>query len=265
MVDHVNSDRTRRWLWGLSATLLVGLSITVAILSAAQIENVGFILLPRESFRSLLVAMVGLVVLFVLYGTWQHGRIVARDEELQLLAARESTLRARMQELAAVLEMSSQLAQKLDIRAVLRLTASRLISSLEADVSAVHLFSPRTLLLEEVVSIGKQAGAAGAAGIRADAGLLGYVYSSREVLIVDSEEMCSRLTAELGLAEPLRSALCAPIRFEGHQLGVLSIARLAAGEPFPAIHARALQALADHCGAAIFKEFHSQRAVRRAA
>jgi transcriptional regulator with GAF, ATPase, and Fis domain len=265
MVDHSDSDRTRRWLWGLSATLLVGLSITVAILSAAQLENVRFVLLPRESFGSLLVAMVGLVFLFVLYGTWQHGRIVARDAELRLLAARESTLRARMGELAALLEMSSQLAQKLDIRAVLRLAASRLVSSLEADVSVVHLFSPRTVLLEEVVSIGKKVRAAGSAGIRADEGLLGYVYSSSEVLIVDSEEMRLRLAAELGSAEPLGSALCAPIRFEGNQLGVLSIARLAGGEPFPAIHARALQALADHCGAAIFKEFHSQRVARRAA
>jgi transcriptional regulator with GAF, ATPase, and Fis domain len=265
MVDHSDSDRTRRWLWGLSATLLVGLSITVAILSASQIESVGVVLLPRENFRSVLAAMVGLVVLFVLYGTWQHGRIVARDEELQLLAARESTLRARLGELAALLEMSSQLAQKLDIRAVLRLTASRLASSLEADVSVVHLFSPRTLVLEEVVSIGKKARAADAARIQANDGLLGYVYSSREVLIVDSEEMRSRLATELGLAEPLGAALCAPIRFEGNQLGVLSIVRLAGGAPFPAIHARALQALADHCGAAIFKEFHSQRVARRAA
>ena len=264
MVDLSGSDRMRRWLWGLSATLLIGLAVTVAILSASQLDGLGFILLPRESFGTVLIAMVGMVVLFVLYGTWQHGRIVARDEELQRLAAHESTLRARMGELAALLEMSSQLAQKLDLRAVLRLTASRLVSCLEADVSSVHLFSPRTGMLEEVVSIGRPAGAAGIAGIRPGEGLLGYVYSTREVLILDSDEMRLRLGTELGLATPPCAALCAPIRFDGNQLGVLSIARLAVGGPFPAIHARALQALADHCGAAIFKEFHSQRVTRRA-
>jgi transcriptional regulator with GAF, ATPase, and Fis domain len=264
MVDHSGSDRMRRWLWGLSATLLIGLALTVAVLGASQIENLQFVLLPRERLGSLLAAMVGLVILFVLYGTWQHGRIVSRDAELQRLAAHESTLRARLGELTALLEMSSQLAQKLDLRAVLRLTASRVASCLEADVSSVHLFSPRTSLLEEVVSIGKPAVAAGAAAIRPGEGLLGYVYSTSEVLIVDSEERRLRLATELGMAEPPCSALCAPIRYEGNQLGVLCIARLAAGEPFPAIHARALQALADHCGAAIFKEFHSQRMARRA-
>jgi transcriptional regulator with GAF, ATPase, and Fis domain len=265
MVDHVNSDRTRRWLWGLSATLLIGLAVTVAILSASQIEYLPFVLSPRENLGSLLVAMVGLVILFVLYGTWQHNRIVIRDEELQRLATREATLRARMGELAALLEMSSQLAQKLNLQAVLRLTASRLLSCLEADISSIHLFSPHTSMLEEVVTIGKPAGVAGETGIHPCEGLLGYVYSTREVLIVDSEEMRLRLAAELELAESPSSALCAPIRFEGNQLGVLTIARLADGKPFPAIHTRALQALADQCGAAIFKEFHSQRIARRVA
>jgi transcriptional regulator with GAF, ATPase, and Fis domain len=259
------SDRIRGWLWGLAAALLIGLAVTVAILSESQIENLQFVLLPRESFGALLAAMVGLVVLFVLYGTWQHSRILARDVELQRLVARESRLRDRLGELAALLDMSSQLAQKLDLRAVLRLTASRLVSCLEADFSSVHLFNPRTLLLEEVVSVGNRTGVGKPAKMQPGEGLLGHVYSSREALLVDSEEMRLHLATELGLAGTPCSALCAPIRFEGTQLGILSIARMDAGEPFVAIHARALQALADHCGAAIIKDFHSHRVTHRAA
>jgi transcriptional regulator with GAF, ATPase, and Fis domain len=265
MADLSGSERTRRWLWWLSAALLIGLAITVAVLSESQFDNLPFVLLPRESFGTLLVAMVGLVALFVLYGTWQHDRVQARDVELQRLAAHESALRARIGEVAALLEMTSQLAQKLDLRTVLRLTASRLVSCLDADFSCVHLFSPRTLVLEEVVAAGSTSRTAATGGIVPGEGLLGYVYSSREVLIVDSAEMCLRFATELGLTGTPCSALCAPIRFEGTQLGVLCVARLDGGEPFAVVHARALQALADHCGAAIFKEFHFNGIARRAA
>lgn len=265
MADLSGSERKRRWLWGLSATLLIGLALAVAILSESQFENLQFVLLPRESFGALLAAMVGLVILFVLYGTWQYSRILAKDVELERLATHELMLRERLGELAALLEMSSQIAQKLDLRGMLRLAASRLVSCLEADCSSAYLFNPRIHVLEEVVSVGNKTRTGEPAKIRPGEGVLGLAYSTREVLIADSEEMRQRIADELGLAAAPCSALCAPIRFEEVPLGVLCIARFDADRPFVAMQARALQALADHCGAAIIKHFHSHRSARRAA
>jgi hypothetical protein len=264
MVDLTVPERRRRWLWGLAATLLIGLALAVAILSESQIEHLQFGLLPRESFGALLAAMVGLVILFVLYGTWQHGRILAKDSELRRLAAHDLILRERLGELSSLLEMSSQLAQKLDLRVVLSLAASRVLPCLEADCSSVYLFNPRTGLLEEVASSGNRAGVGDSAKLRPGEGLVGYVYSTRETQNVESEEMRARFAGELGLAGAPNSALCAPIRFEGTCLGVFCIARVDVGGPFVAMHARALQALADHCGAAIVKDFHFQRVARQA-
>ena len=75
--------------------------------------------------------------------------------------------------------------------------------------------------------------------------------------------LVERFAKELGLAGAPDSALCAPIRFEGTCLGVFCIARVDGSGPFVAMHARALQALADHCGAAIIKDFHYRRTTRR--
>ena len=69
--------------------------------------------------------------------------------------------------------------------------------------------------------------------------------------------------SDLGLAGTPRAALCAPIRFKNASLGVLCVARIDGAEPFAAVHTRALQAPAEHCGAAIVKDFHYQRGARR--
>jgi hypothetical protein len=259
------SERWRRWVWGLAATLLISLALTVMLLAHAQLDSLESELLPRESFGAILAAMVGMVILFVLYGTWQHGRIVSRERDLQRLAARESALRERLGELAAVLETSTRLAQQFDLHAALRLAAARVRPALEAGHSSVYLVSPRTKRLENVVSLG---------GILPDRarqlsaeGLVTLVYSGGEGVILDTEEGRQCLAREIGLEEIPRSALCVPIRFERTLLGVFCVARFGDVEPFVPMHAQALQALADQCGAAIVKRFHShvQVATARAA
>jgi transcriptional regulator with GAF, ATPase, and Fis domain len=252
------SERNRRRLWWLAAILMIGLATTVAILGASQVGQDEPVALPRESFTAILVAMVGLVALFALYAGSQHERLESKERDLARLAAHETILRERLNELSALLEMSGQLAQKLDVRGVLNLAASRLLPCLEADHSAVFLIDPRSGLLEEVASVGKQHGIAGPAKVSPGDGVIGYVYATGESLTIDSEEMLARLALELGLAVAPHAALCAPIRFEKSLLGVICVARIDVQETFAALHANALQALAEHCGAAIFKSFHYQ-------
>jgi GAF domain-containing protein len=198
-------------------------------------------------------------VLFVLYVAWQHGQLLARESELRQVSAREDVLRERLDELASLLEVTSALAENLDLKVMLSLAAKRVVPCLDADHSAVFLFNPRAGRLEEVASFGKHAGLSRAAAVEPEQGVIGYVYANREALAIESEEMRARLAAELGLAGTPHAALCAPIRFKRANLGVFCVARIDFPEPFAAVHARALQALAEHCGAAIVKDFHYQR------
>ena len=253
------AERRRRWLWWLASVLLVGLALTVVILVTSRPGGSEAAPLPRGSSGGVLAGMVGLVILFVLYGTWQHGQLLARESELRQIAAREDVLRERLDEVASLLEVTSALAEKLDLKAMLSLAAKRVLSCLEADHSAVYLFNPHDGRLDEVASCGARSRPANTASARPEEGVLGYVYGSREALAIESEEMRARLAAELGLTGTPHAAICAPIRFKQANLGVLCIARIDVPEPFAAVHARALQALAEHCGAAIVKDFHYQR------
>ncbi len=262
-LDLTGSERRQRWQWRLASVLLVSLSLTVVLLATSRPEGAPGPSLPAGQSGGVLVGLVGLVVLFLLYVNWQHDQLLAKEAELRRSGAREDVLRERLSEISSLLEVSGALAQKLDLKVMLSLAASRVLPCLEADHSAVHLFNPHTGELDEVASFGKRAGLAKAGALRPGQGVLGLVYANREAMAVESEEMRTRLADELGLAGAPRAALCVPIRFKNADLGVLSVARMEAPEPFAAVHARALQALAEQCGAAIVKDFHYQRAARR--
>ncbi len=261
--DH-DPERRRQWLWGLASVLLLGLSVAVAILAVSGREGSPVVLLPRQTYGAVVGSLVGLVVLFVLYVARSQRQLALRQSELHWAAMREVALRERLGELLALLDTSGELAQKLDLRSMLGLAARRVLPCLEADHSAVHLIDPRHQRLESVASIGRRAGPAEPITIRPGTGVVGYVFATREALTVTAEEMRARLAAELALAGTPHSALCVPIRFEDATLGVFTVARVDGSEPFVPTHARALQALAQQCGAAIVKDFHYRRAAHEA-
>ncbi|HVP15108.1 MAG TPA: GAF domain-containing protein [Terriglobales bacterium] len=255
-------ERRSRWLSTLNGVLLVGLSVTVAVLVITRPEGPDAAILPGES-RTLLIGLVGLVVLFVLYTGWQQGQLRAREAELREVSAHGDVLRERLDELASLLEVTSALAENMDLKTVLTLAAKRVVPCLDADHAAVYLFNPRVGRLEEVASSSTRVGATGPPTVTPDEGVIGYVYANRDAFALESEEMRARLAAELGLTGTPHAALCAPIRFRRANLGVFCVARIEHQEPFAAVHVRALQAVAEHCGAAIVKDFHYQRAGRR--
>ncbi len=265
MVQLSDSERRRRQLWGLTATLLLGFAVAVAILSESVVDKGGFVLLPRRTYGVVVNGLVGLVFLFVVYVTLRQRELAIRENEVQRLTMHEVAFRGRLTELMSLFETSSQLAQKLNIREMLGLAASRVLPCLEADHSTVHLLNPRDGDLEVVTSAGKRAAGTDVATIQPGEGVVGYVFASGEALIVNSSEMCARLGQELGLPRAPCSALCVAIRFKDTPLGVFSIVRIDVDEPFVPMHIRAMQALAEHCGAAIVKDFHYRRIAREAA
>jgi transcriptional regulator with GAF, ATPase, and Fis domain len=252
----------QQWLWGLSACLLIGLSVTVAVLGKSSVQAGQSVVLPMATFQVVLAGLVGLVVLFVLHVTMQQWRLRQWENEIRQRTMREEVLRARLSELAAMLEVSGELSQKLDLRATLELAAHRLLPCLEADHSSILLLNPRAHVLEQAASVGKRATIEHLAPIHPGAGVLGHVFASREMLTVEAPEARAALGRELGLAGTPCSAMCVPILFEGACLGVFCVARVDVSEPFTALHARALQVLASQCGAAIVRFFHTRRGSR---
>jgi transcriptional regulator with GAF, ATPase, and Fis domain len=254
----------QQWLWTLSACLLIGLAVTVAILGRSSVPMDRNVVLPMATFQLVLGGLVGLVVLFVLHVSVQQRRLHRWELEIQQRSMHEEVLRARLNELAALLEVSGELSQKLDLRATLELAARRLLPSLEADHSSILLLNPRSQVLEKAASVGKRADVEHQVPVRLGEGVIGHVFVSREMLTVEAPEARVVLGRELGLAGVPCSAICVPILFDGACLGVFCVARVDVSEPFTVLHARALQVLASQCGAAVVRYFHSRRGSRAA-
>jgi transcriptional regulator with GAF, ATPase, and Fis domain len=254
----------QQWLWALTACLLVGLAVTVAVLGRSGAETDRDVVLPMATFQLVLGGLVGLVLLFVAHVTIQQRRLRRWELEIQQRSMREEVLRARLNELAALMEVSGELSQKLDLRATLELAARRLLPCLEADHSSILLLNPRSRALEKAAWVGKSAAAGQMVQVHPGEGVLGHVFVSREMLTVETPEARVALRRELGLAGTPCSAMCVPILFDGTCLGVFCVARVDVSEPFTALHARALQVLASQCGAAVVRYFHTRRGQRAA-
>jgi transcriptional regulator with GAF, ATPase, and Fis domain len=249
-------------LWGLSACLLIGLAVTVAILGKTGADAEQSVVFPKQTFEAVLAGLVGLVILFVVYVSTQQEKLRRFEAENRQRALHEEVLRARLNELAGLLDVSGELSQKLDLRQMLELAARRLLPCLEADHSSIVLFNPRSKLLEEAACVGKRTAVDGPISVPPGEGVIGHVFQTRETLTVEAEEARVRLAQELGLAGIPCSAVCAPIVFEDACLGVFCVARIDVSEAFTAMHARALHALAEQCGAAIVRHFHPRRGAR---
>jgi two-component system, cell cycle sensor histidine kinase and response regulator CckA len=253
------TEQRRRWLWGLAATLLIGLVAEVAIIGSFGTETTPFVFLPHATYGAVLAGLMALVLLFVLYASQSLRALAAEESENQRLAMREAVIKERLTGVSDLLDTMGQLAQKRDLRGTLRLAVDRALPCFEADHASILLFSPGTGQLESLVSVGGGIEARAARLPRPGEGLVGTVHATGEALTANTPQACALLADELGLESTPCSALCVPIAFDGGPLGVFCVARLTLDEPFAPMHARALQALATHCGAVIFRSLHERR------
>jgi len=255
MPGHVVDTRgSRRRLWVMGAVILTALALAVVSLGGTQGGELG--LLSRISHDAKLIGLLGLVLLFMAYVFGEERRLARKEAELQKLMVREVSLRARLAELTELLDATTEVAQTLDLHAVLGLAARRVLSGLEAEQSAILLLNGRTRQLEGAAAAGADSERVRAARVPTGDGVAGYVQTSGEAIVVETDEMRQRLARELGLQAAPSSALCVPLRFQGTVLGVFCVCRGAGGEAFSPAHARMLQPLAEHCAAAIVKGVH---------
>jgi two-component system cell cycle sensor histidine kinase/response regulator CckA len=253
------TEHRRRWLWALAATLLIGLVAEVAVIGSFGTEQTSFVFLPHATYGVVLAGLMALVLLFVVYAS-QSLRALAAEEDGNLrLAMREAVIHERLTGVSDLLDTVGMLAQQLDLRSTLSLAVNRALPCFEADYSSVVLCVPGTGQFETLVSAGGGSDGRAAQLPRTGQGMVGCVHATGEALIANTAHACARLADELGIEPPPRSALCVPICFDGAPLGVFCVARMAFDEPFAAMHARALQVLATHCGTAIFRSLHDRR------
>ena len=253
------SETKRSGLLVLAGALLVGLAVEVAVLGAFGSENSTLVFLPRTTYLAVLAGMVLLVLLFVSYAAQTLRTLAARDHQMRTLALREAVAQGRLDEITALLDATRMLAQKLDLQSVLHLAVDRALHCFEADHASVLLLDPRVGLLEVLTSAERSLGGTGTPEIQLGRGIVGTSYAVRRVMVLRDPGDLEALATELGLGTTPQSALCVPICFEGNALGVFCVARGPVGEGFGDTHAHALQVLADHCGAAIFKGVQDRR------
>lgn len=259
MGDLSKTEQRRRWLWALAATLLVGLVAEVAIIGSFGTESSAFVFLPHATYGVVLAGLMVLVLLFVLYASQSLRALAAEEGENQRHAMREAVIHERLTGVSDLLDTMGALAQKQDLRGTLGLAVNRALPCFEADHASVLLFIPGTGQLETLVSVGAGSESRAAELPRIGEGIVGSVHAIGEALTVNTPRACACLAEELGLESPPCSALCVPICFDGAPLGVFCVARMTFDEPFTPMHARALQALATHCGTAIFRSLHERR------
>ena len=259
MSELSKTERRRRWLWVLAATLLVGLVGEVAVIGSFGTEQTAFVFLPHATYGVVLTGLMVLVLLFVLYASQSLRALATEESENQRLTVHEAVVHERLTGISDLLEAVGQLAQKPDLRSTLSLAVHRALPCFEADYSAVLLSIPGTGQLETLVSVGGGSESRAAQLPRLGEELVGSVCATGESLTLDTPQACARLADELGLASPPHSALCVPIRFDGAPLGVFCVARMTLQQPLTPLHAQALAVLASHCGATIFRSLHERR------
>ncbi len=154
MGDLSRTERRRRWLWTLAATLLVGMVSEVAIIGSYGTERTPVVFLPHATYGLVLAGLMVLVLLFVLYASQSLRALATEENESQRLAMREAVIHERLTGVSDLLDITVQLAQKPDLRGTLTLAVNRALPCFEADYASVLLFIPGTGQLEILVSVG---------------------------------------------------------------------------------------------------------------
>ena len=192
MEQHLNRvARYRRHLWTAGAVLLGALTVTVVLLSSTPSGESSLSTSP-SSQGTALVGLCTLVLVFVLYVFYRERELHTVEVQLQGVLVREAALRERIAELSALFDVTTQLAMKFDLHAMLGLAARRVLACLDADQSSIMLYNPNRKTLEVRVTAGVDASLVEGATLKPGEGIAGFVFSSGEALVINPPEMRAR-------------------------------------------------------------------------
>ena len=238
------------WLGGILLTAMC--AALVLVTWSGEAASLEFHL---EGRWPTLVGLAGMVLLFVFYAQHQHRQLAATEARMRETAVREAAMEARFSELSFLFDVSTQLQLRLDLQGILDLAVQRLIPCLDAHQSSIMLFNETENVLEVKAAAGADLERVRSARSAPTAGVAGHVFTSGESLILTPELIRDRFPEETKQGRAISSSLCAPLRFRGTPIGVVSVSRTH-GERFGQMHVKILEAFADHCAATVVKTNH---------
>ncbi len=261
--DYQQVTQQRGRMTALAGLLLAALCATLVVVSWTS-EGAAFDFHHRWPT---LVGLSGLIAIFVLYAQLKHRQLAVMEARVHELAIREATVQARFSELSFLFDISTQLQLRLDLQGMLELATQRLLPCLDAHQSSIMLHNPETGMLEVQATAGVDSGLIFGGAVKPGEGIAGIVFQNCETLNLTPEVMRRRFADEVKQGRTIAAALCVPMRFRGTPIGIVSVSRTS-GEPFGELHARMLEAFADHCAATVVKTHHHHellKQVRKAA
>lgn len=247
--DTLNRQRGRLlWAGGLLLTVMCATLVLIVGVEDGGHFNIG----KRWPTLS---SLIGLVLLFVLYVQHKHGQLAALETRLRDSAVREATAKARFTELSFLFDISTQLQLRLDLPSMLDLAVQRLLPCLDAHQASIMLHDEESGLLQVRATMGGDSALVRSGAVKPGEGIAGHVFASGETLVLDPEVIARRFPTEVKPGRTIVSGLCVPMRFRGNAIGVVNVSR-ASGEPFGEMHAKMLEAFAEHCAATVLKTHH---------
>lgn len=247
-------ERQRRLMSWLGGLLLMAMSAALALLTWSD-DGQGA-RLDFEARWSTLAGLCGLVLIFVLYTQKRERDFAALEARLRDGMLRETALQARMSELSFLFDTSTQLQLRLDLQGMLDLAVQRLASCFDAHQASIMLHDPAQGLLTVRAAAGMDTILVADGVSRPDEGIAGHVFATGETLLLGPDEMRERFPHEVKGGRNIASSVCALMRFQENRIGVVSVSRSGASEPFSESHTRMLEAFAEHCAAAVVRIHH---------
>jgi diguanylate cyclase (GGDEF)-like protein len=237
-------EKVRFELWLLSTVLLVGFTMTLAVLNVWPGEDIHRVL-TQPYARYGVVAVASLLSAYSLANELSLRRVARQLVDERLLT---TALAGRLHEISTLLDAGRAVNSTLELDRVLASILSGATDLMPATSGSVMLVEGDEMVVAAAVGNSRALGRRAALGD----GIAGHVARTREPLLINGRATPSRFPGLGKRVHDVASAMCVPLLERGVLLGVLNLSaeRSAA---FTEYDLRALSLFAEQASAAIGK------------
>ena len=264
---HVRLTRRSWFLWGVTFTVVLALTISVPLLYMPLVRLTGQDG-PSPLIENAYLALVGLgglILVFCLYTVLKQVEINRMREALLKEEGEKQDIRTRLSELSALFQVSTTLNLQLRLEVILEIIVRRVVSTLKAQQASIMLYNPADGMLETRASYGLESEFARNAKKKLGEGIAGWVAERQEAVLLSKDGADHPgLHLHFKSNRNITSALSLPLRVGDRCVGVLNVNRINHPEPFLDHHREVLQMFAEHSGAVIERAETLERLNRRA-
>ncbi len=253
-IDELNREDRHLFLFSVFLILLLSLFILSIFLpksfgedevSAFKAENLVTIL---TLFGAIMLSCCG-------YLYWTSQQIGALRQNLMKERIRVEGLKQRVEELSALLDVSSTVAGKVGVRVVMDLLVQKVRECLQADQVTLMLVERSSRRLVTYAASGIHEKEVLGNEIAVGEGVEGWVVKEGEPMTFQKGQTPS-LSVDRGLPD-VTSLLAIPLKLDGVTIGVLTVRRLGGDKPFQEADIKLLSIFGNDAVMAIEKEiFH---------